>query len=97
MTALGPVLLNLLARSDPRAANDRELRLALKERLLALSYHAFEETVKELLTRLGYAEARLLGRTQWRQFTRHGGIDMVAFVKVGVSVGKVVLQVTPGC
>jgi membrane-bound metal-dependent hydrolase YbcI (DUF457 family) len=67
--------------------------LALKEELIALSFHAFEETVRTLLTRLGYAEVRLLGRTQWRQFTRHGGSDMEALIKVGVSEARVILQV----
>ncbi len=93
MSVLAPALLDLLVHSDPTAAHERQVRGALKEQLLVLSFHAFEETVKELLTRLGYADARLLGRTQWRQFTRHGGTDMEAFVKVGVSEGQVVLQV----
>lgn len=93
MIVLDPVLLDLHAGCDPKAAPDRQVRSALKEQLIALSFHAFEETIKELLTRLGYAEAGLLGRTQWRQFTRHGGIDMEASIKVGVSESRLVLQV----
>ncbi len=93
MTALRPALLDLLVRCDPKATHERQVRSALKEQLLALSFHAFEETVRILLTRLGYAEARLLGRTQWRQCTRHGGTDMQALVRIGVSEGQVVLQV----
>lgn len=93
MTALNSALLDLLANADPKACHERQLRSALKEELLALSFHAFEETIKELLTRLGYTDARLLGRTQWRQFTRHGGTDMEARVKVGLSESHIVLQV----
>lgn len=93
MTSLRPALLDRISSGNSKAAVERDLRASMREQLYRLSFHAFEHLVKELLTLLGYSNARLLGRTQWRQHTRHGGINMEAFATVGLSSAQVVLQV----
>lgn len=93
MSRQSPMLLELRANFDPKAAHERDLRAAIRDELYRLSFHAFEQLVKDLLTRLGYSDANLLGRTEWRQFTRHGGIDMEAYANVGLSRSRIVLQI----
>ena len=70
-----------------------QVREELRETLLELSFHAFAQCISQLLSRKGYSSVHLLDRTEWRQFTRHGGIDMEAFGKVGVVGVKVLIQV----
>lgn len=71
----------------------KELRDQLKEQIHSLSFHAYEVLIQELLTKLGYAQARLLERTQWRQCTRHGGMDMEAYAKTGITAERIILQI----
>lgn len=65
----------------------------LRERLLDLSYHGFEECVRELLLALGYQDARLMRRTHWRQRTTNGGFDVAAWCVSGVTTATVLVQV----
>ncbi|MCX6379877.1 MAG: restriction endonuclease [Armatimonadetes bacterium] len=74
-------------------ASQEELQTALQEQLLSLSFHAFEECVQQLLVSMGYVEVKLMGRTQWRQRTAHGGLDMEAYTEVGVTRIQVIAQV----
>lgn len=74
-------------------ASQKELQTALQEQLLSLSFHAFEESVRQLLVSMGYGEVKLMGRTQWRQRTAHGGLDMEAYTEVGVTRVQVIAQV----
>ncbi|MCX6382467.1 MAG: restriction endonuclease [Armatimonadetes bacterium] len=60
--------------------------------MLSLSFHAFEHCIRDLLTRLGYSEVRLLGRTEWRQPTKHGGLDMEAVSTTGITQARIALQ-----
>ncbi len=70
-----------------------ELREQLTGEVLSLSFHAYEHLIQELLTKLGYAQARLLDRTSWRQCTNHGGMDMEAYAKIGITAERIVLQI----
>jgi len=92
MSALPPSLQEVKIELSPGAERERILQSCLLEALMALSFQAYEEVVKELLIRLGYSDVRLLGRTSWKQYTRHGGMDMEAYAKVGISKTQVMLQ-----
>src|SRR5579859_4807508 len=79
--------------SEHRARKDGRLREQVQARLLSLSFHAFEQCVRQVLLAAGYGEVRLLGRTERRQYTRHGGLDMVAVARAGVTSTRIALQV----
>lgn len=64
----------------------------LLEQLHSLSYHAFEGCLCDLLNAMGYEEVTLLGRTQTRQYTPHGGRDLEASARTGVTHARLVLQ-----
>ena len=70
-----------------------QMREELRERLLQLSFHAFAQCLCQLLSGKGYSSVHLLDRTEWRQFTRHGGVDIEAFGKAGVVSSKVLVQI----
>ena len=57
-----------------------QLKGALKERLLALNFHAFAQCMAAVVEKLGYTEVTLAGRTDWKGRNRHGGYDLVATV-----------------
>lgn len=71
---------------------NQTLENQLLERLLALPFHAFAGCLYDLLSAMGYEYVTLLGRTQTRQFTRHGGCDMEAYTHTGVTRARLVLQ-----
>lgn len=71
---------------------NQTLENQLLERLLALPFHAFAGCLCDLLSAMGYERVTLLGRTQTRQFTRHGGRDMEAYTHTGVTCARLVLQ-----
>ena len=68
------------------------LQQQLQEELQSLSFHAFEHCIEKLLTAMGYRSVDLLSRTHLRQFTRHGGLDMQAHSRLGVTDTSVILQ-----
>lgn len=65
----------------------------LRRRLLALDFHAFARCLCLLLTRLGYQEVRLAGRTQWKGRNRSGGYDIEAALPAGVGRRRIIVQV----
>ena len=65
---------------------------ALQERLLTLSFSAYEECVRELLLSMGYLDVRLFGRTSSGQKTKHGGLDAKAYTETGVTRVYVIAQ-----
>jgi inner membrane protein len=87
----------LPSASSSMQADTEKLKKALRTALLAqlqgLPFHAYEHCLKELLLALGYAEVKLLGRTEWRQFTRHGGLDIEVNANTGVTDTQVLAQV----
>lgn len=68
------------------------IRAGLRRRLLALNYHAFARCLCLLLTRLGYEDVRLAGRTGWKGRNREGGYDIEATLPAGVGQRRVVVQ-----
>lgn len=82
-----------LSLPDPISLFPKEIREELRKELMALSFHGFEALIRELLQAMGYTQVRLLGRTQWRQPTRHGGYDMEAAARTGVSHTRLIVQV----
>ncbi len=64
----------------------------LRRRLLALDFHAFARCLCLLLTRLGYQEVRLAGRTQWKGRNRSGGYDIEAALPAGVGRRRIIVQ-----
>jgi restriction endonuclease Mrr len=64
----------------------------LRAELMDLSFHAFEECLRELLFAMGYTNVALTGRTHWRQRTDHGGRDLQAFSNTGLTRGLVAVQ-----
>ena len=71
---------------------DEPIRHRLRRRLLALSYHAFARCLCLLLARLGYEDARPAGRTRWKGHNREGGYDIEAWLPVGITRRRVVVQ-----
>ena len=68
------------------------LSYQIRERLLTLSFHAYEGGLLDLLTRMGYREVSVKSRTKTRQFTSHGGHDMEAVAKIGLTSTRLLLQ-----
>ena len=68
------------------------LQQQLQEELQSLSFHAFEHCIERLLKEMGYRSVDLLDRKHLRQFTRHGGLDMQAQSRLGVTDTSVILQ-----
>ena len=71
---------------------EEPIRHRLRRRLLALSYHAFARCLCLLLARLGYEDARPAGRTRWKGHNREGGYDIEAWLPVGITRRRVVVQ-----
>ncbi|GDX40758.1 hypothetical protein LBMAG21_10500 [Armatimonadota bacterium] len=65
----------------------------LREELLSLSFHAYEECLRQLLVSLGYADVKLMGCRVGSRKTTHGGLDVQAYTEVGVTRLSVVAQV----
>ena len=60
--------------------------------LLALPFPAFALLVAQLLKRLGYQEVSLRGTTARRGRNRYGGLDIEAFLHVGLTKSRVICQ-----
>ena len=71
----------------------KEVSQTLREELLSLSFHAYEECVRQLLVALGYTDVKLMGRRVGRRKTTHGGLDVQAYTEVGVTRLSLVAQV----
>ncbi len=83
-------------RVTPSAGTAREeaiLRQELREHLLCLSFHAFEECLRHLLVQMGYIDVQLMGRTHWKGRNNDGGIDLQACSQTGVTTSRIILQV----
>ena len=68
------------------------IRMQLRRRLLALSYHAFAECLCLLLNKLGYEDVQLAGRVGWKGRNQGGGYDIEAFLPAGVGRRRVIVQ-----
>jgi restriction endonuclease Mrr len=73
-------------------AVDTHLENDLRERLLALNYHAFLQAVVPLLIRMGYENPALSGRTGWVGRNRDGGFDLMAHLPVPGGARRVIVQ-----
>lgn len=73
----------------------RTIQEDLRRRLLALEYEEFAGCVCRLLEALGYEEARLSGRREWKGYNRPGGggWDAEATLPGGLSPRRVVAQI----
>ena len=60
--------------------------------LLALPFPAFALLIAQLLKRLGYQEVSLRGTTARRGRNRYGGLDIEAFINVGLTKSRVICQ-----
>ena len=65
----------------------------LRQRLLELPFDAYLQIIALLLTKLGYKDVRLSGRTDWKGRNRGGGFDLVASIGGELSSRTVVAQV----
>lgn len=65
----------------------------LCEHLLALNFHAFLHAIAQLLTKMGYVDVALAGRTDWVGRRMDGGCDLVAFQPVPGGKRRVIVQV----
>jgi len=68
------------------------IRTQLRRQMLALSYHAFAQCLCLLLSKIGYEDAGLSGRTGWKGRNREGGYDIEAWLPAGVGRRRVVVQ-----
>ena len=64
----------------------------LRQRLLELPFDAYLKLLALLLTRLGYQDVQLAGRTDWKGRNRNGGVDLTATRGGGLSPHRVVIQ-----
>jgi len=64
----------------------------LHDRLLRLSFPAFECVIREVLSKSGYSSVRLAGRLHKRGRTRHGGLDMTAYTYTDLSSALSIVQ-----
>lgn len=69
------------------------IRDRLRRRLLALNYHAFAHCLCLLLTRIGYEEVQVAGRTRWKGRNCEGGYDIEASLPAGVGRRRIIIQV----
>jgi hypothetical protein len=67
-------------------------RFQLHQRLLALPFDAYLKLVSLALTRLGYQDIALAGRTDWKGHNRAGGFDLIATLPGGLHPRRVVIQ-----
>jgi hypothetical protein len=65
----------------------------LRQQLLELPFDAYLKVIALLLTRLGYKDVQLAGRTDWKGRNRGGGFDLVATIGGELSSRTVVAQV----
>ncbi|HEY3412820.1 MAG TPA: restriction endonuclease [Armatimonadota bacterium] len=61
-------------------------------RLSRLSYRALEECIAQLIGRLGFQDTTVLGRAHLRQRTSHGGYDLRAAHRTGITTALTVIQ-----
>ena len=71
------------------------IAIRLRQRLLALEFPAFARCVCRLLEALGYEEARLAGRREWKGYNQPGGggYDLEAQLPGGLAPRRVVAQI----
>ncbi len=69
------------------------LAQTLREELLSLSFHAYEECLRQLLVSLGYADVKLMGCRAGSRKTTHGGLDVQAYTEMGLTRLSIVAQV----
>ena len=67
----------------------------LRIRLLALDFPTFARSVCRLMDALGYEDAHLTGRREWKGYNRHGGggYDLEATLPGGVAPRRVIAQI----
>ena len=67
----------------------------LRRRLLALDYPAFARCACVLLEAIGYEDARLAGRREWKGYNRPGGggYDLEASLPGGLAPRRVIAQI----
>lgn len=80
-------------KRDGSSPGDPGLRRELHDQMMALSFRAFEQCITDLLTKLGYEQVRLTGRTAWRGRTHHGGREIEAYAQTGVTRSRVLVQI----
>ena len=67
----------------------------LRSRLLALDFPAFARCVCHLMDALGYEDAHLAGRREWKGYNRPGGggYDLEATLPGGMAPRRVIAQI----
>lgn len=71
---------------------EQPIRSQLRRHLLALNYHAFAHCLCLLLTKIGYEDVQVAGRTHWKGRNCEGGYDIEAYLPAGVGRRKVIVQ-----
>ncbi|MBB6053941.1 restriction endonuclease [Armatimonas rosea] len=64
----------------------------LQQRLLRLPFDAYLRLLSLLLTRLGYQDVQLAGRTDWKGRNKGGGYDLTATLPGGLYPRRIVIQ-----
>ena len=72
---------------------NEQITQTLREELFSLSFHAYEECLRQLLVSLGYADVKLMGCRAGTRKTTHGGLDVQAYTEVGLTRLSIVAQV----
>jgi hypothetical protein len=76
----------------PKEGTPRKGNLILQSELgmhlMGLNFHAFAHCIALLLTRMGYEEVRLAGRTDFKGRNRHGGYDLEGTVPAAFALGS---------
>jgi len=88
-----PAVPAMPAQPDILPESEARFREQLRDELLGLSFHGYEQCVRSLLRSMGYAQVRTVGRTHLRGRTLHGGLDMTALSQTGVTRSRIALQV----
>jgi restriction system protein len=70
----------------------KKLKKQLRERLLEISYPAFERCIQRLLTAMGYTNV-LVARSHFRGRNCQGGWDLEATTRTGVTTARVIAQI----
>lgn len=74
---------------------DKSIQLLLDQlhrRLLELPFDAYLKLLSLLLTRLGYDNVQLAGRTDWKGRNKGGGYDLTATLPGGLYPRRIVIQ-----
>jgi restriction system protein len=69
------------------ARHNEQVRQALRDRLLALDFHAFEQFIGHLIAVMGYVDVRVTERTS------DGGLDIEAYTQTGITKALIISQV----